>query len=113
MESPIHPIESLMDELETYGKTTIELNKLKAMAAGSVLLALLVKRISVVALMLLFFLFLNIGLALFWGQWLNSMSYGFFMVAAIYLVLGVPFHFFLHGWIQKPITDYLFSLSKQ
>ncbi len=112
MEPPPTTFESLIESVESYGKTTIELTKLKALESGSLILVSLVYRLSVASLIFLFVFFLNVGIALFLGEWLGKDYYGFFIVAIIYLIEGIVFHHFLYDWIKKPITDFIFSQTK-
>jgi uncharacterized RDD family membrane protein YckC len=52
-------------------------------------------------------LFLNLGLAFWLGEILGRPFYGFFVVAAFYLVSALFIHFVLHQPLKKRIGDYL------
>ncbi len=109
MESTNNLIDPLMDRIETYGKTTLELSKLKALKAGIVVTTSLVSRLSVIVMILLSVLVFSIGIALFLGDLLGKSYYGFFIVASFYLLIGVISHLFLDKWIRRPIGDMLVS----
>jgi hypothetical protein len=53
-----------------------------------------------------FLLFLNLGLALWLGEILGKPFYGFFVVAAFYVITGIVIHFFMHRWIKKLAGNY-------
>jgi hypothetical protein len=109
MESTNSLIDPLFERVETYGKTTLELSKLKALKASIIVVTSLVTRLSVIVMVLLSILVFSIGIALFLGDLLGKSYYGFFIVASFYLVAGVVSHLFLDKWIRKPIGDMLVS----
>jgi hypothetical protein len=109
MEAPASVIETLIERVEAYGQTTFELTKLKAMDTTATVLTSLVTRMAVIAMFSLFVLLLNIGIALWLGEWLGKFYYGFFVVALFYLIAGIIFHFSLSKWIKKPIGDLMIS----
>ena len=113
METPVSLVESLFEKVEVYGKTTFELSKLKALENTTHVVTSLVSRLSVIIMLSLFTLVLNIGIALLLGELLGKSYYGFFIVAAFYLIAGIVFHFFLHKWIKKPISDLIITQALQ
>jgi hypothetical protein len=113
METPARLIESLFEKVEVYAKTTYELSKLKALETTVVVLTSLVSRLSVILMLAMFALVLNIGIALYLGKLLGEFYYGFFIVAAFYLVAGIVLHVFLHRWIRKPLSDLIITQALQ
>ena len=113
METPAKLIESLYEKAETYGNTTYELSKLKALATTTTVVTTLVSRMSVILMISMFALVLNIGIALYLGELLGKSYYGFFIVAAFYLVAGIILHFFLQRWIKKPLSDLIITQALQ
>ena len=109
MEMPPSLLESLFERVEAYGKTTLELSKYKVIETMSVVITLLTSRFIVFIVMVLFVSFLSFGMALYLGDLLEKPYFGFFIVAAFYLVLGVILFFSLHKWIKEPISDLLIS----
>ena len=105
METPVHSIESLLESVETYGKTTLELSKLKALETTTNVVTTLVVKLSVIVILALFALIFNIGIAILLGELLGKSYYGFFIVAVFYLLAGIILHFFLHSWIKRPISE--------
>lgn len=113
METPAKSIEALFERVEIYGKTTYELSKLKALETTAVVVTSLVSRLSVILMLSMFALVFNIGIALFLGKLLGEFYYGFFIVAAFYLVAGAVMHIFLHKWIRKPLAELIITQALQ
>lgn len=105
METPVGLMENLSESVEAYSITTFELAKLKALQTTSVVASSLVSRLSVVLAVSLFALVFNIGIALWLGDLLGKNYYGFFVVAAFYLVAAAVLHYFLPRWIRRTIGD--------
>lgn len=107
METPVILIESLIERAETYGKTTIELTKLKVLEASTRISTSLVSRLCVIVMFSLFTLLLSIGIAIYLGELLGKTYYGFFIVAIFYFIAGICFHFFLYKWIKNPLSNFI------
>jgi len=113
METPASIIETLFEKAEAYTKTTYELSKLKSLETSTRVATSLISRLSVIIMLSLFALVLNIGIALLLGEMLGKSYYGFFIVAAFYLVAGIVLHFFLLKWIKKPLSDLMITQALQ
>lgn len=113
METTARTIEALYERAEEYGKTTFELSKLKVLETTTTVVTSLVSRLSVILMLSMFALVFNIGIALFLGELLGKSYYGFFIVAAFYLLAGFILHFFLHKWIRKPLSDLIITQALQ
>jgi hypothetical protein len=99
-------IESLLEKASDYGKTSFELAKLKALDKASEVVSSLVPKSVVFLLIAIGFLFLNFGLAIWLGDILGKLYYGFFLVAAFYGIAGIIIHFFMHNWLKKMVRDF-------
>jgi fatty acid desaturase len=106
MEDKADLIETLFDRATEYGKTSIELVKLKALDKTADIVSSFVPLSVVILLVASFLLFLNLGLALWLGEILGKPFYGFFVVAAFYVITGIVIHFFMHRWIKKLAGNY-------
>ncbi|HNZ71214.1 MAG TPA: hypothetical protein PKJ43_01255, partial [Prolixibacteraceae bacterium] len=84
MESPGDHIESLIEKGEQYGKTTLELVKLKTIDKGAGALSELISWGIVIIFAVVFFTLANIALALWIGSLLQTMYLGFVIVASFY-----------------------------
>ncbi len=113
MEQPTSQIETLVERIEAYGKTTYELSKLKVLETTIHVATSFLSRISVIVMISLFVLILNIGLAIWLGELLGKMYYGFFIVAGFYLFAGILLNMFLHKWIKKPISSFFIKQALQ
>lgn len=101
MENNENMIESLIERGAEYGKTSFELIKLKALDKTSDVVSSLMPHSVVIVFVLSFTLFLNLGLALWLGEILGKIYFGFFVVAAFYGITGILVHFFMHKWLKK------------
>lgn len=98
-------IESLIEKGEQYGKTTLELLKLKTLDKSADMVSNLVSWLIVVIFAVLFFLILNIGLALWIGELLGKSYYGFFVVSGFYALLTLVFGIFRKQLIKRPVNN--------
>jgi len=98
-------IESLIEKGEQYGKTTLELLKLKTLDKSADVASNLVSWLIVVIFAVLFFLILNIGVALWLGEMLGKSYYGFFVVSGFYALLALIFGIFRKQLIKEPLNN--------
>jgi len=106
MEDTAKMLESLLEKANDYGKTSYELVKFKALDKSSEVVSSLVPHSLVFILIASFMLFLNLGLALWLGELLGKIFYGFFVVAAFYVISGIVIHFFMHNWLKRLAGNY-------
>lgn len=107
MEEQQNAIESLLNQVEEYGKSSLELIKLKALDKSSDIVSSVIPHSFVLILVSSFLLFLSLGLALWLGEIFGKPFYGFFTVAAFYILISVVLHFFMHKRIKKIIRNYM------
>jgi fatty acid desaturase len=102
-------LETLLESATDYGKTTLELVRLKTVDKTADIASSFIP-LSIVVLMIgSFLLFLNLGLALWLGEVMGKMFYGFFAIAAFYILTGIIIHFLLHKPIKRLIGNYLIN----
>lgn len=109
MEYQENLIESLIEKGEQYGKTTLELIKLKTVDKSADVASTLLSWLIVIVFTVLFFLILNIGIALWIGELLGKSYYGFFIVAGFYALLALIFGIFREQFIKKPVNNSIVS----
>jgi hypothetical protein len=109
MEDKAPPFETLIERAENFGKTSIKLFKLKAIDKTSEVVSGLASWLVVVILISMFFMILNIGIALWIGEMLGKSWYGFFILAGFYALLAVIIHIFSNRWIRKPVRNSIIS----
>ncbi len=95
-------IETLIEKGEQYGKTTLELLKLKTLDKSADVISNMVSWIVVAVFAVLFFLIMNIGIALWLGELMGKSYYGFFTVSGFYAVLALVFVIFRKQLIMDP-----------
>jgi len=105
MEEITSSIESLLEKATEYGKTSFELAKLKAIDKIADIVSSLLPHWLVLVLTSSFMLFLSFGAALWLGEILGKIYFGFFVVAAFYGITGILVHFFLHQTIKRCINN--------
>lgn len=105
MDPQTNLIEELIEKTVEYGKSSLELAKLKALDKTSDVLSSLIAHSTVIVILLSFMLFLNLGLALWIGKILGEIYYGFFAVAGFYCIVTILIYFFMLKWIKKCIGN--------
>ena len=95
-------IEPLFERVEEYGKTSFELIKLKALGKVVHAVSAFVSRGIMVLIFLVVMVFANIGVAFWLSDLLGKLYYGFFCVAAFYVVVGFVLYF-----LREPIKKCL------
>ena len=107
MEENTKLLESLLERATEYGKTSFELVKLKTIDKTTDVVSSMVPHSVVFVLIASFLIFLNLGIAFWLGEILGRIFYGFFVVAAFYVLAGVVIHFLMHNWIKNLVGNYL------
>lgn len=97
-------IETLYEGVEDFGKTTYQLTKLRILKRTTVAATFIVSNISVLITLVLAILMLSLGIAIWLGELLGNYHYGFFIVAFLYFIAALIMHYFLQGWIKKPLS---------
>ena len=106
MEDKTNIFESLLERASDYGKTSYELVKLKAVDKTSDVVSSFIPHSVVFIMIASFILFLNLGIAFWLGDLIGKLFYGFFVVAAFYVIIGIVIHFFMHKWLKRILSDY-------
>ena len=106
MEDDARLLETLLEKAAEYGKTSLELVKLKALDRTAELISAFVPLAIVIILIASFLLFLNLGLAFWLGEILGRTYYGFFVVSGFYLIVCLILRLFLFDRIKKLVGNY-------
>ncbi len=110
MENNTKLIESLMERVADYGKTSYELVKLKSIEKISDIVSSFLSNFVVLVFILSFMLFVNLGLALWLGEILGKTYFGFFAVAAFYGITGIFVYFFMYKWTKRIVCNNFIKL---
>jgi hypothetical protein len=106
MDENANLLELLVERATDYGKTSVELVKLKALDKTADLVSAIIPLSVFILLISTFLLFLNLGIAFWLGEILGKVFYGFFIVAAFYILTGLIIRVFLNKWIKRLVGDY-------
>jgi len=100
-------VEMLVEKVEQYAKTSLELYKLKAIDKGTDVFSSLVSRVVIIIIIALFFLLVTLGLCFYLGEVLGKVHYGFFAVAGVYAIVGIVMIIFRKRWLDDTLNDYI------
>lgn len=89
MKEKIALVELLLEKAEDYAKTTYALYRLKAIDKVAASASAAAAGIIIAFLILFFLVFLTLGLALYLGEVLGKVHYGFMAMAGIFALLGI------------------------
>ena len=105
MEEKTTPVETLIEQAQTYFKTSVQLIKLKATDKLAEIISNLASGFIIVIILALFFVNLNIAVALLIGDLLGKAWMGFILVSLIYAFIGLIIYIFRNKWIKRPISN--------
>jgi hypothetical protein len=103
-------LEPLWERAEDYGKTSIELLKLKSIDKASDVVSTLLPYMIVIVLTIIFLVFVNLGIAFWLGAIWGSIFLGFFAVAVFYGLCGIIIHVFFHDKLKERIRNTVIKL---
>ena len=86
--STVTLIESLFSQSKEYAGNRIELLKLKAIDKTSGVVSAVITGVALLIIGLIFFIILNIGIALLIGDLLGKSYWGFLILALVYAIAG-------------------------
>jgi hypothetical protein len=107
MENNAKLLESMLVKITDYGKTSIELVKLKALDKTTDVVADCIPVSAVIIIIASCLLFINVGLAFWLGDILGKVYFGFFIVAAFYLITGSVAYILLKNWVKNAVCSYI------
>lgn len=107
MEENAKLFESILERATEYGKTSIEIVKLKALDKTSNVSSKLVAHYIVICFIASFLLFLSLGLVFWLSEFLGKIYFAFYVLAAFYGIIGIVIHFFMHKKLKRSIKDYI------
>ncbi len=98
-------IETLFGIAQDYTKTSLELFKLQTIEKFAAVFSSLASRVVVFITVTLFTLFLNIAIALWIGEILGKIYFGFFVMAVFYSIIATIVYVYRKTWIEKPVRN--------
>lgn len=112
MENSITAIENLIEKAGSYYKTTLELYKYEAVYKLVDIFSDLAVKLILTIVVVLFLLFIEIGLALFLGEYFGKVYYGFIVVGIANLCIGLLIFALKDEWIKTPISNVIIRKTK-
>lgn len=107
MDNKATTIEILFEKAENYARTTIELTRLNFIDKSSDVLSSLISRLAIAIVFVMFILLFNLGLSFWIGEMLGNFFYGFFIVAAFYLIISILLYSYKDQWIKIPVSNFI------
>lgn len=98
-------IEELFDELKDYGNVRLELLRLKAIRKISSTSSELIVLIILIAISSLVLFCITIALALLLGAWTGKMYLGFFIMAGVFIVIGLILYSGRNKFVKTSVSD--------
>ena len=98
-------LDPLLEKAEDFGKTSIELLKLKAIDKTSDIASSAVPYSLVIVFGIILGVFLNLGIALWLGELLGKVYWGFFAVAAFYGICGSIIYFLIYDRFKERLRN--------
>ncbi len=98
-------IEPLLECVEAFGKTSIELYALKLVEFSARFFSQFIVRLILLICAIATIICVNLGIALWLGELLGKLYYGFFLLGLFYFVLILVVHFLLRNWLQRRIGN--------
>jgi hypothetical protein len=113
METQESRIDTMFSHAEAYGKSTYELLRLKGIERMAVVTSSMLTQVIILALVSMFIIALSIGVALYLGELLEQTYYGFFIVAAFYLLVGLIVGYGLRERIRRAVSNSIIRRTLQ
>ena len=105
METVAWHIQDLVSKAGELVETKVEVWKLKATETISDTVSSLISLAAIVLLVAASLLLLSLGAAVWIGQRLGNISYGFFIISGFYALAGLLIYLFRKNWIKKPVSN--------
>ena len=100
-------LEELFNKLKAYAETRFDLFKLIAINKASGFFSTFITMIILLMVLFTVILCISIGAALLIGQWLGAASYGFFIIAGCYLIIGLILFSKRGNILKDPVSNKL------
>lgn len=102
-------IDPIIERLENYTKTNIQLVKLKTIGKSAEMASVILSKGLIVIAFSMFVLILSFACSFWLGGLFNNTSYGFFCVAAFYGLLGIGLYFLFYKRIKRYLHNHFIS----
>ncbi|MEO8110997.1 MAG: hypothetical protein ABI594_13225 [Ginsengibacter sp.] len=100
-------LEELFTKLKDYAETRIDLVKLITINKVSGFVSIVISMIILLMILLTTVLCVSIGLSILIGQLLGAIYYGFFIMAGLYLIIGLVLYAKRGNILKGPVSNRL------
>lgn len=100
------PNTGIFEEIKEYIAVRSRIFSLQVAEGAANLLANVISNAAAILFFVIFILFASIGLAFLVGQWLGSTAGGFFIIAAVYLIIALIIWMVKDGSIERPLVNF-------
>ena len=104
MEEKLTLLDPLLEKIEAYAISSLELYKYKTLDKFAHIFAKIVSNLILLFFLAMFLIMVNIGLALWLGTLLGKTCYGFFCIASFYGLIGGILFIFFRKMIKEKIN---------
>ncbi len=105
METQSNLFEPLIEIAADYGNTSFELIKLKAVEKTSEVVSSVLSDAILFIFITIFTFFINVGIAVWCGEILGKLYYGFIVLGGFYGILALFIRIFMYKWIIKKFSN--------
>jgi hypothetical protein len=98
-------LKSLLEQSHEYLETRIDLVKLKTIDKSSDVLSSAAAAITIAVAILFFIMMSSIGIAIYLGNVLGNLYYGFFVMAGFYALVILILYACRKQWIKMPVYN--------
>ena len=110
MENKVTTAEKILEHVEQYAKTNLEILELKTVAKSADVFSSLTAVLALIVVVTIFFVVLSIGLSFYVGRFLPQDYYGFFIISFVYLMIILMLYFNKNRWLKIPFKNLIISL---
>lgn len=100
-------LEELFNKLKVYAETRFDLVKLVAINKVSGFMSTVISMIILLMILFTTILCITIGLAILIGYLLGAVYYGFFIIAGLYLIVGLVLYANRGNILKDPVSNRL------
>jgi tetrahydromethanopterin S-methyltransferase subunit F len=105
MQEQANAVEDLLSKTTDYLETRVELLELKAIGKTALVTSSFVSGLVIGILLSLVLIFIHLGIAIWLGAISGQLYYGFFIVAAFYILIAALIYFFRKQLLETPVKN--------
>jgi len=103
-------LNNIFENAGNYVESKVNLFKLKTVKKVSDVTSSLVTKLTMILLIVFVFCLVNIGIAMWVGDMMEKMYYGFFIVAGVYVIIGLILYALRRQIFKTPLHNRLIKM---